>query len=99
MKFETGDMNFNLPTRLIFGWGKINSIGSLCKPIGKHALLVTMKALPHAQRVSDRLEDSGIKTTLFWDCEPEPGIEGIDQGWGVLEIVFGCVNFDVTSYK
>jgi len=85
MKFETGEMNFNLPTRLIFGWGKINSIGSLCEPLGKHALLVTMKALPHAQRVSDRLEDSGIRTTLFCDCEPEPSIEGIDQGWEVLK--------------
>lgn len=85
MIFETGDMNFNLPTRLIFGWGKINDIGSICEPFGKHALLVTMKELPHAEKVSDRLQSCGINTTLYGDCEPEPSIEGIDLGWETLK--------------
>jgi len=85
MNLAMGNLDYHLPTRIIFGWGKVNEIASLAEGFGKHALLVTMKDLPHGQRVRDLLNKAGIAVTFYDGCEPEPSIEGIDAAWASLQ--------------
>ena len=52
MNLEMGNLHFYLPTRIIFGWGKVDDLASLAREMGQHALLVTMGDLPHRRRPS-----------------------------------------------
>jgi len=85
MYLELGDMDFFLPTRTHFGWGRTKEIPGICNNYGKRCLLVTMKDIPHGKRVFELLDDAGFDITYFDGCEPEPSVEGIDGAWQTLE--------------
>ena len=84
MKLAMGNLHFYLPTRIVFGWGKVNDLPALARDLGQNALLVTMGDLPHGERVRDLLRGAGVAVTVFDQCEPEPSIEGIDAAWDSL---------------
>jgi alcohol dehydrogenase YqhD (iron-dependent ADH family) len=68
--------DFQLPTKIYFGVGKINNIGKYLKPVGKKALIVTgksaMRKLGVIDRVSGLLKKSKIESTVFEGIEPNP---------------------------
>jgi len=74
----TNQLDYYLPTRIVFGWGKAAEIAELARPLGRRALLVTMKDIPHGQRVAELLKAGGFDVVVFDDAEPDPSIEGID---------------------
>ncbi|MEW6358407.1 MAG: iron-containing alcohol dehydrogenase [Planctomycetota bacterium] len=70
-------LDFNLPTQIAFGWGRASEAGELAAPLGRRALLVTMKDLPAGPRIADILRKSGIEVEIFDGAESDPSIECI----------------------
>lgn len=68
--------DFQLPTKIYFGPGKINSIGKFLKPIGKKALIITgkssMRKAGILDTVIDLLKKAKIESVLFEGIEPNP---------------------------
>ena len=85
MKLDLGNLDFYMPARVVFGWGRIVEVGALARRFGRRALLVTMADIPHGEQVRALLEESGIEVTVHDRCEPEPSIEGIDRAWAGLK--------------
>ena len=85
MDSKLGILDFYLPTRLIFGWGRAEELPAVCKAYGNRGLMVTMRDFPHGQEICKSLEDSGMDMTIFDQCEPEPSAEGIDSAWASLK--------------
>jgi alcohol dehydrogenase YqhD (iron-dependent ADH family) len=79
MRFE-----FHLPTRIIFGPGKLSRIGAEAKRFGKKPLLVTGKRMVEKtgilKRAIDHLYESGLVPTVFGEIEPNPRVTTIDRG-------------------
>ena len=69
--------DFQLPTRIYFGPGKVNNIGKYLKPVGKKALIVTgkssMRKLGVLDRVTGLLKKGGIESVVFEGIEPTRG--------------------------
>ncbi len=78
MSLEMEPLDFHLPTRVVFGWGAVARAGELAAPLGKRALLVTMRDLPHGERVAELLRAGGIELEVWDGAEPDPSVEGID---------------------
>ena len=68
--------DFQLPTEIYFGPGKINNLGKYLKPVGKKALVVTgkssMRRLGMLDRVTELLKKAGIESVVFEGIEPNP---------------------------
>jgi alcohol dehydrogenase class IV len=73
----------NWPGKIVFGAGKIGSLGDEAKALGgRHVLLVTTKdlvALGVVDRVERILVSSGLKVTRFDDVQPDPTCEAVDR--------------------
>jgi alcohol dehydrogenase class IV len=74
-------MNFEFATatKIVFGAGKLDHIGSLAAPMGWRALVTIGVDLDRAQPLLKLLADSGIVTTIFM-VKGEPEIETIAEG-------------------
>ncbi|MFD6211528.1 iron-containing alcohol dehydrogenase [Peribacillus sp. NPDC060253] len=70
------DFNFNLPTSIEFGNGKVKNIGKRAKELGgKKALLITDKGLAQTgilQKVTDSLDQEGVNYIVFDEITPNP---------------------------
>lgn len=68
--------DFQLPTKIYFGPGKINNIGKYLKPIGKKALVATgrssMRKLGVLDKITVHLKKGGIESVVFEGIEPNP---------------------------
>ena len=68
--------DFQLPTKIYFGPGKINNIGKYLKPVGKKALIVTgkssMRKLGVLDKVANLLKKARIESVVFEGIEPNP---------------------------
>jgi alcohol dehydrogenase YqhD (iron-dependent ADH family) len=68
--------DFQLPTKIYFGPGKIDNVGKYLKPVGEKALIATglssMRKLGVIDRVSDRLKKAKIDSVVFEGIEPNP---------------------------
>nr|MBN2278448.1 iron-containing alcohol dehydrogenase [candidate division Zixibacteria bacterium] len=77
------NFTFYLPTKLIFGPGEIEKLGTEAKNIGEKALIVTGKrsAAAHGivNRVIDLLEKEGLAAVVFDKIEPNPRAATIDE--------------------
>lgn len=75
---------FALPTRVIFGPGAVDSIGSEAAALGSHALLVTGSTFARRsgliERFGDRLREGGIHVTVYDGVERNPTVASIDRG-------------------
>jgi len=73
-----------MPTKIIFGEGRLNEIGKIAAGVGNKAFLVTgktaMKKLGFTQRVQDYLRSEGIDSILFDQIEPNPSLETANRG-------------------
>ncbi|HHW01746.1 MAG TPA: iron-containing alcohol dehydrogenase [Thermoanaerobacterales bacterium] len=79
-------MNFEffMPTRLIFGPGKVKEVGVNAKALGKKALIVTGKSSAkkagYLDVVAKSLEQEKIDWVLFDEVEPNPLTTTVERG-------------------
>ena len=76
--------NWNFPTTIWFGAGKISSLARACKTLGiSRPLLVTDPGLAALPMVTDAIaanEAEGVPTTLFSDVKPNPVSANVFDG-------------------
>ena len=74
---------FHLPTKIIFGPGKLAEIGKEAKHLGERAIIITGKrsSSEHGiiHKVKDHLEREGIGAVVFDKIEPNPRSSTIDE--------------------
>lgn len=68
--------DFQLPTRIHFGPGKISDIGKYLKPVGSKAIIVTGKSSMRQSGILDKVVDllkkADIDSVVFEGIEPNP---------------------------
>jgi alcohol dehydrogenase class IV len=78
MRFDS-----HLPTRLVFGAGRLAEVGALARSLGSRAVVVTsrtaMARLGHTARLMDRLTAAGVEATVFHDLGPTPTTDDVDR--------------------
>jgi len=78
------DFNYYHPTRIQFGWGRINEIGKIVVRNGKKCLLVTVKPFPAMEglftRVKRLCEEAGVDVIHYDGAVPEPTDECVNIG-------------------
>ena len=76
--------NFYQPTRIVFGWGRVNEIGKTISRNGKRCLLVTVKSFPALQPLFDKVKNlcnnAGVEVFHFDGVIPSPTIDNVNQG-------------------
>ena len=89
---------FQLPTRIVFGVGSIDSLGQECAALGKNALIVTgahsARDTGLLDRVEAQLSEKGIKSTAFERIKPNPDYATIDEAGklvrdGGIDLIIG----------
>lgn len=88
--------NYYQPTRIHFGAGRTNEIGSIAVKYGKKCLLVTTADAPLLElnnRVIGYLKDSGLEVVHFDQVKPNPTKEIVQAG--ILQAQEGDVDFIV----
>ena len=79
--------NWNYPTPIRFGAGRINELAGLCTELNmKHPLLVTDRGLaemPMTAHILKQLQDAGLNVALFSDMRPNPIGRDVDAGVAV----------------
>ena len=82
-------MNFNfsyfMPTKILFGSGKLKELATFERLPGKKALVVigatgAMKKHGYLERVTDYLKRNRVKTVVFDRILPNPVTEHVDEG-------------------
>ncbi len=80
----TFSANWNYPTNIRAGAGRISELADLCKTMGMQApLLITdpgLAALPMVQTVIDTLNSNGLKCGVFSNIKANPTGENVDDG-------------------
>lgn len=75
---------FQNPTRLMFGAGRLSQLGEVTSEFGKKALIVTGGSSVKRNGVFDRavasLKDSGVSVVECSGIEPNPRIESVRRG-------------------
>lgn len=77
MRFE-----FATATQIVFGAGTLRQIGSLAKPLGSGALVVTGRDSQRAEKLNALLCESGVAVTTF-SVTGEPEISTVESGVAV----------------
>jgi alcohol dehydrogenase len=82
---------FHLPTRVLFGAGTIDRLGTLARELGfSRPLLVTdpgLRDAGHVERALQCLRDAGVDVALFDACEVNPDAAMVGRG---VEFAAGC---------
>ena len=76
--------NWNYPTSIRAGAGRIAELPELCRSMGMQTpLLITdpgLAALPMVEQTLDRLDEAGLGRSLFSDIKANPTGENVDAG-------------------
>ena len=76
--------NWNYPTSIRFGAGRIKELSDSCKSVGmKNPLLITdpgLAALPMVKNAIARNNANGLPTGLFSNVKPNPVSKNVDDG-------------------
>jgi len=76
--------NFNYPTTIRFGAGRISQLAEACQALQmNHPLLVTDQGLvaqPFIREILDANKHAGINTAVFSDVKPNPTGTNVEQG-------------------
>jgi alcohol dehydrogenase class IV len=80
--------NWNYPTSIRFGAGRIKELPEACKAVGlKRPLLVTDPGLAKLPMIADAmtaLRKAGIEVALFSEVKPNPVASNVEAGIRVL---------------
>jgi alcohol dehydrogenase len=78
-----------MPTRIVFGVGRIAEIGALAEQYGKRALLITYKDIRGMEeiieKVADYLEKAGLSVARYSEVVPDPSTEIINKGADIVK--------------
>ncbi|HUD52886.1 iron-containing alcohol dehydrogenase [Parvibaculum sp.] len=99
-KYPSLSANWNYPTKVRFGPGRIKELAEACRAVGiSRPLLVTdpgLKPLPMIMEAIGSLEQSGLASALFADVHPNPVGADVEAGLKVFRngkhdgvVVFG----------
>lgn len=81
--------DFQCPTRIVFGPGKLAELGRLAVGFGAERVLVVsdpgITAAGHAPRCVQLLADAGFRTQLFNDVKENPTTDDVDAGLAVAK--------------
>lgn len=81
--------NYCLPVNLIFGRGKVNTLGQETKKYGNKALIVTGRNSTKKTGLLDKakklLEDSGVETVIFDKVAQNPLTTTVYEGAGIAK--------------
>lgn len=84
LTIETLRGNWNYPTRILFGAGRIAELAESCRTLGiTRPLLVTDRGLANLPMIHDALaanDAAGLPTGLFTDVQPNPVGRNVDAG-------------------
>ncbi len=73
----------HLPTRIVFGEGRLPEVGELATPLGGKALIVigggSVERAGYLQTVTTSLDAAGIATVLFQGIEPNPHHDTVNR--------------------
>jgi len=76
--------NWNYPTNLKTGAGRVNELPGLCREMGMQTpLLITdpgLATLPMVEQVMDKLKAAGLNAGLFSAIKANPSGENVDEG-------------------
>ncbi len=76
--------NWNYPTNIIVGAGRINELADTCRSLGMTSpLIVTdpgLAALPNIQAVLEQVNAAGLKGGLFSEIQGNPTGKNVDDG-------------------
>lgn len=79
-----GELDFLMPTKLVFGEGRLKEVGEKVKGYGKKALLVTgrkaMKELGFTHQVIEYSKAEGVEAVLYDKVEPNPSKQTVNTG-------------------
>lgn len=81
---------YYLPTKIVFGEGKVEDLGKLTLSFGKKALLVTydeefVKASGLLEKAMKPLRREGIKVLTFFGVKSNPTVEHIRKGMEIVK--------------
>ncbi|MFO1141042.1 MAG: iron-containing alcohol dehydrogenase [Amaricoccus sp.] len=80
--------NWNYPTAIRFGAGRIAELGDACKAAGiARPLFVTdpgLAPLPIAKRALAMLKEAGLEAAVFHEVQPNPTEANVDAGIAVM---------------
>ena len=78
--------NWNYPTSIRFGAGRIRELPDACKAVGlRRPLLVTDPGLAKLPMIADAmlsLRKAGLEVALFSDVKPNPVASNVEVGRG-----------------
>jgi alcohol dehydrogenase class IV len=78
-----------MPTRIVFGAGRVSEIGTISSAYGKRVLLITYKDTrgleQTIQKVENYLCDAGLSVTRYSEVEPDPSTEIINHGADIVK--------------
>ena len=81
--------NWNYPTAMRFGVGRLGELGEACKSLGmKSPLLITdpgLAALPMIEEAMDSCRKAGLGCGLFSDIKANPNGQNVDDGVAVYK--------------
>jgi len=76
------------PTKIIFGQGTFAQSGKEVSPCGKRALLVSGRFAMRKAGILDKacsfIRSAGVEVCLFDQVEPEPSLDTVDRGVGLV---------------
>lgn len=80
--------DFHLPTRIVFGPGRLPELGELARSLGDISRVLVVSdpgvvAAGHVQRGIDALERAGMQTRLFEGLRENPTTDHVDAGLAV----------------
>ena len=76
-------LDLHIPTRVVFGRGRLGELGELVRPLGGHALIVSGRIAMRRSGTLDfcikTLESAGLAVSVFDGISPEPLAAEVDQ--------------------
>jgi alcohol dehydrogenase class IV len=73
------NFEFTTATRIVFGPGRVNDVGTIAKEFGGRALIVTGRDTKRAERLLANLQSAGVNATMF-SVPGEPELATVEQG-------------------
>ncbi|MEA3401148.1 MAG: iron-containing alcohol dehydrogenase [Armatimonadota bacterium] len=72
------DLDYYLPTRIRYGFGRVRELGEIAAGLGTRALVVTTPGIPHTERVQRILAGAGVEPVVYDRAEPNPTAASVD---------------------
>ncbi len=82
------NFEWNFPTKLTYGAGRVKEVGEIAKEYGKKAMIATYAKGspldPVIETVEASLKDAGIEVVVFTGIEPNPRSQTIDKAINIF---------------